>query len=85
MTAVGTVEAINQRKRLAAISLVDGKHAVVEWVGTAEPSEGDVVRGYMDSFGKEYLQDETQHRLIKANVRFLGCTRDVALSIIGPP
>jgi hypothetical protein len=86
MQQIGTVEAVNLERRLAVLQLSGGKRAVVEWLGRAAGmSEGDVVRGYLDSFGSEYLEDATQRRLVKANVRFLGCSRNVALELIGTP
>lgn len=43
------------------------EHAVVEWTGTAILCEGDVVRCRLDSVGSDYLEDETQQRLVKVD------------------
>ena len=82
MLAAGTIEAVDAKRRLAALALVDGQHAVVEWTGAANLCEGDVVQGRLDSVGSDYLEDRTQHRLVRVNVRFLGCNPDVALSLV---
>jgi hypothetical protein len=83
MRTQGTVQAVNYRRRLAAVELPDGRHVVIQWVGLATPVTGDDLAGYFESFGAEDLHNLTQGNLIEANVRFLGCSRDVALAIMG--
>jgi hypothetical protein len=83
MRIQGSVQAVNYRRRLAAIELPEMRHVVIQWVGPATPLAGDRVCGYFESFGPEDLHNLTQGNLIEANVRFLGCSRDVALAIMG--
>jgi hypothetical protein len=83
MRIQGVVQAVNYRRRLAAIELPDARHVVIQWVGLATPLNGDHLAGYFESFGAEDVHNLTQGNLIEANVRFLGCSRDVALAIMG--
>jgi len=80
----GTVITVDQAKKLAVVQTVFGQFSVFDLKSGEQLEKGDIVRGYLESMGKETIINESRNNTVRVVFKLTKATRVEANALVNP-